>query len=439
MSETRKGNDTASAQASYLRRQAEERLRTTGSEVQRMSPENAQRLVHELQVSQVELLVQNEELQRAQGELTAARDRYSNLYDFAPVGYVTLTPEGVILEANLTAAQLLGTERSRLIGTLLLQYITPKAHDTLFHHLHQLRAEGGPYICEVSMPQQAGPLTLQLESIAVPNEKGSPTRYQTILSDVTARKQTEVALQRLSRQLLEVQENERRHLARDLHDEIGQLLTALRLNLRQAQAEPQSNAALLTISVELVDQLIAQIRRLSLDLRPPILDDFGLIAALRGYVKRLTQGTNIEVQFSTNISEPRPHPLLETTCFRVAQEALTNVVRHAHAHSVHMDIRHEGDTLSLSIRDDGEGFDYQAAHTRASRGRSMGLLSMEERVRLAGGVFILVSTPGQGTEVKARFLWQPAEPVAQDAVPDTVPQPGETVTDPREAEGGDES
>lgn len=193
MKEARDPDRVPAEQTRPLRQRAEERLRTTRSEIQRMSPEEVQQLVHELQVSQIELQLQNEELYRAQQELTATRDRYSDLYDFAPVGYVTLSPEGVILEANLTAATLLGTERSDLVGTLLSRFISADARDTFRQHLHRLRTE--LCTCEVAVQRSSGqPMTLKLESVAVEEAHGTPRQFRTILSDISARKQAEEAL-----------------------------------------------------------------------------------------------------------------------------------------------------------------------------------------------------------------------------------------------------
>jgi PAS domain S-box-containing protein len=151
-----------------------------------MSPKELQRLVHELQIKHVELHMQNEELQRAQQELAVARDRYCDLYDFAPVGYVTLSLDGVIQEANLTATKLLGTARADLVGTQLARFISMDGQNTLTQHLHRLRTEREICTCDVSVQRSDGlPMTLKLESVAVGEEHATPTQSRTILSEMT--------------------------------------------------------------------------------------------------------------------------------------------------------------------------------------------------------------------------------------------------------------
>jgi signal transduction histidine kinase len=216
-------------------------------------------------------------------------------------------------------------------------------------------------------------------------------------------KRAEETLQILSRQLLEAQESERRHLARELHDEIGQALTAMKINLQAAQRTPDTLAAYLEDSISLADRTLQQVRNLSLDLRPALLDDLGLVAALRWYVDRQAQRAGFTAHFAADPLESRPRPDIETACFRVAQEALTNVMRHAQAQQVRVELHQRAAGLHLLIRDDGKGFDVRAAQERAAQGMSAGLLGMQERVWLVGGQIDIESTPARGTEIRARF------------------------------------
>ena len=207
--------------------------------------------------------------------------------------------------------------------------------------------------------------------------------------------------QRLARQLLQAQELERRRLARELHDEIGQALTAVKLNLEALERQLRGkHSKALVESLAIVDTALQQVRGMSLDLRPAILDDLGLAAALRWYVDRQAQRAGISMEFINESPGARSSVLLETTCFRVAQEALTNVLRHAKAKRVSVRIRQEPDALNLYIEDDGIGFDTEQAHLRAIGGGSLGLLNMQERVILAGGRLDVTSTPGGGTAVR---------------------------------------
>jgi signal transduction histidine kinase len=212
-------------------------------------------------------------------------------------------------------------------------------------------------------------------------------------------------LQTLSRKLMEVQEVERRHIARELHDEIGQVLTAVKISLQTIQRLPEATpvTSYLDESVNITAQALQQVRNLSLDLRPSMLDDLGLVAALRWYVDRVGQRTGLAPHFVSDSLVERLPPEVESACFRIAQEALNNVVKHARAQGVTVELKQNGQVLVLSVRDDGLGLDVAAARQRAALGQCFGLLGMQERVLLVGGEMEITSKPGAGTEILARF------------------------------------
>jgi signal transduction histidine kinase len=211
-------------------------------------------------------------------------------------------------------------------------------------------------------------------------------------------------LHALSSRMLEIQEQERRQLARELHDEIGQVLTAVKIDL-QTQLMRMGPGATESIesSIKLVDGALERVRSLSLDLRPSQLDDLGLQPALRWYLDRQSRTAGLEIQFTAELPATRINPDVETACFRIAQEAITNVLRHAGAKRVKVSLRAHGNELELLVEDDGKGFNVPSAQARAASGQSMGLLGMEERAELAGGRIEMFSTPGKGTRVQARF------------------------------------
>jgi signal transduction histidine kinase len=212
-------------------------------------------------------------------------------------------------------------------------------------------------------------------------------------------------LHTLSRRLVEAQENERRHMARELHDEVGQALTTVIINLQALQRllEAPDLLTYLEESLQTVRRTLQQVRDLSLDLRPSLLDDLGLAPALRWYTDRQAQRAGFAVHFAADLPETRLHVDVETTCFRVVQEALTNVIRHAQAQRVSIELRQGQEGLELSIRDDGRGFDVERALQHAAGGASLGLLGMQERVQFAGGQIDIQSAPGQGTEIRVSF------------------------------------
>jgi signal transduction histidine kinase len=208
----------------------------------------------------------------------------------------------------------------------------------------------------------------------------------------------------LSSRLIDAQETERRLLARELHDEIGQALTAVKLSLLAAR-QAEDAASLGTACADataIVDRALAQVRGLSLSLRPSMLDDLGLAPAVRWLVTTQTSRAGLEVDLRLHLPERRLTRDLETTCFRVLQEAVTNVLRHARATRLVVELSEREGQLRLAVGDDGQGFDVAAALDDASRGSSLGLLSMQERVHLSGGTLEFESG-ASGTQVRARW------------------------------------
>jgi PAS domain S-box-containing protein len=206
-------------------------------------------------------------------------------------------------------------------------------------------------------------------------------------------------LQALSRRLLEAQEAERRHIARELHDEIGQQLTGLGLLLTLSQhLSPGLVEAQLADAQSLVHDLMDQVRNLALDLRPAMLDDFGLVPALAWLFERYTTQTHVAVRFEyPGLEQQRFAPDVETAAYRIVQEALTNVARYAGVSEVTVRLWMDSATLSVVVVDQGCGFDPQAVRTSASTG----LAGMHERTALLGGKLTIESAIGAGTLLTA--------------------------------------
>ena len=203
------------------------------------------------------------------------------------------------------------------------------------------------------------------------------------------------ALRALSLRLVEVQEAERRTLARELHDEAGQMLTGLKLVVEQALPEASGLVReRLHEADDLIRQLIERMRSLSLELRPQILDDLGLLVALEWHFKRYTRQTNIAVGFRHSPLPQRLPAVIETALFRIAIEALTNIARHAGVSEVAVRLWADAERVRLQVEDKGKGFDVEAVWAARS---STGLSGMRERAELLGGEFTLESTAGKGT------------------------------------------
>ena len=208
-------------------------------------------------------------------------------------------------------------------------------------------------------------------------------------------------LQVLSHRLVEIQENERRRLARELHDEMGQILTGLKLILRASlRVPPDQVEGKLKEAQALLQDLMGRTRELSFDLRPALLDDLGLLPAMLWQIERYTGQTHVRVSFHHHGLERRLPREVETAAYRVVQEALTNVARHANVSEVNVRVWANHDRLSVRVEDAGTGFDPQAALAGST---SSGLIGMRERAILLGGQVTLVSTPGAGTCVTAEI------------------------------------
>ncbi|HEY7220649.1 MAG TPA: PAS domain S-box protein, partial [Candidatus Binatia bacterium] len=223
--------------------------------------------------------------------------------------------------------------------------------------------------------------------------------------DITERKRAEQALAKTTEQLRTLpahlqrsREEERSRIARELHDEIGQALTGIKLSLETIKSRrPDSDKAVVEQAIELTNELIGRVRDLSLDLRPAMLDDLGLLAALRWHFGRYTAQTRVKVAFKhTGIEERRFAPEIETAAYRIVQEALTNVARHAQVDKVAVEINAEQERLRIEIRDEGVGFDPGAL----SAAQTGGLSGMRERAIMLGGKFSLESTLGGGTVIE---------------------------------------
>ena len=237
--------------------------------------------------------------------------------------------------------------------------------------------------------------------------------HATVIShrDVTDRMLSHVALeganqrlQTISERMLDIQEEERRAISRELHDDIGQTLGALKIGLhRLATAAAAEQPELLAACLEAAGEALEKMRLLAMELRPPQLDQLGLEAALEWLGQRQSAASGLTVTCNFAGLDTRPPPALESACYRIAQEALNNAARHAKAKQVTISIESDASLLKLVVHDDGIGFDEDATRLRMMRSGSMGLIGMEERAQLAGGRLKLRSVPGAGTTVSATF------------------------------------
>jgi signal transduction histidine kinase len=396
---------------SAARRPPEELFAALGRAHQETPDEKIRVLLHELQVHGEEVLAQNEQLKRTQAELEQARDRYADLYDFAPIGYLTLSRADVIGDVNLAGAALLGQSRAFLeklpLGAAVHQHDRTRLRAFL---TGCWKAVGPVQTIEIRTKDGARVLRLTCRSQGA----GRAARLFTAVVDVTEERRLEfertLALDRVKAlidRLVSVQEDERRRIARNLHDHLGQQLTALRLNvgsLKEATEEPEN----MRKRIEAIDKIAAGIDRdldfLAWELRPVALDDVGLNAALGGFITEWSSTQKVPAEFhDTTAPLLRLSPQIESQLYRIVQEALNNVAKHARARRVSVLLERRGDEAILIVEDDGQGFDVDGIAQRDLKKARLGLVSMQERAALVGGRVQFESSPGKGTTVFVRI------------------------------------
>jgi len=533
---------------SDLRRRAEKKLKEIAGNIEElsgMSPEKMASLIHELQVHQIELEMQNEELRRVQQELEKTRDRYSHLYDFAPVGYFTVSEKGIIDEVNLTGASLIGIERNALIGTPFTRFVQREDQDIFYKHRQRLLETETRQTCDLRLVKKNGheffvrlecmvekksdddsrlvraavsditdlkhaeeelrqsekkyrPLveftydwvwSIDLEGrITFTNEavkhilgyevhevlgsssfylmhpenqeiskrlfqqvveqkrgwknaavrmihkngsvryfesssqptidaKGRLVGFTGIDRDITERKQAEEALKisrenlleeynqrkMLSKRLIDLLEKDRHYIAMELHDNIGQILTSLKINLeiiddKLKPADTELGSLIKTARIR-AKQAIEDLNIVAHGLMPGILDALGLVSSLRTLLDEFREYTDIKIDFFNRNIRKRFDQEKELAIYRIVQEALNNIIKHAKAKNVYVNLLKKGNVLFLSVEDDGVGFD-QDKEMKISKGKGpLGLVIMQERVMQLDGELTIESKMGKGTHL----------------------------------------
>ncbi|MDP2433907.1 MAG: histidine kinase [Pseudomonadota bacterium] len=366
----------------------------------------AQSLLLELRTQHVELETQNQELRESQQRIEEARDRYSDLYDFAPVGYVTLDGQGCMREINLTGAAMLGREREEVIGKPLILWLREESHDVFYLHLRRVRAGEDRVVDEVALRGGDTPRHISMVSAAIGEGREEGHACRTALVDITRLKKKELELTHSRQQLRElsahldlVREGERRHIAREIHDELGQKLMTLRFAVAMlgtgpdtpVQGLPQIKASLL----RQIDDTIEAVRAIASDLRPAVLD-LGLAAAIEWQVQDFRRRTGIACTLKMSEEEIALDDERATAIFRIVQESLTNIARHADAGKATLKMARSGGRLLIEIADDGIGLSAAALN----KPRSFGIAGMRERLLPLDGTLEISSRPGRGTKLK---------------------------------------
>jgi PAS domain S-box-containing protein len=380
-----------------LRQRAEKALRGQPVEMDDLSPDDFQYLLHELQVHQTELNLQNEELRQVQLELEASRDRYADLYHFAPGGYCTINRKNRILEANQTLAVLLGVEQDQLINESLTRFVAKEDQDKFYLHCQRSYDKRLPCAREIQLVRQSGErIDVRIESRPA---QGQTNQLLVMIIDMTKERQLQYLL-------VEQREELRQKIARDLHDGPVQALAAINFALRGILLDHADGE--LTQSVEAIQESvreqIQELRSYIVDLRPPILSQLGLEKSLHSYMesyreKHPDMAVRMELHpISAKLSEAQSVAL-----FRIFQEALLNVSKHAGTKNIQVKVtlKHEGQDVHLEIQDNGEGFNLPDQWLDFAQEGHLGILGMRERVETVGGQLKIQSGKGKGTQIVA--------------------------------------
>jgi PAS domain S-box-containing protein len=357
---------------------------------------------------------------QAEESLKASEEKFRNLFEFAPDGVYLTDLKGTFVDGNLAAEMITGYSRRELIGKNFLKaQLLPKKEIPKATRLLARSAKGlptGPD--EFTMIRKDGS-RISAEIGTYPIQVEGEVLILGVARDITERKEadgerqqlfqdvvdSQAKLKALSSELVKTQERERHSISRDLHDDVGQELSAVSYLLEhlKTKAEETGYQDDLGKALAMLDGTLQKVRDISLDLRPAMLDTLGLAATIRWFIGRQRELGKLNIDMDDADLVERPPAEVEIVCFRIVQEAITNIIRHAKAGKVDVELSESENELQLLVRDDGKGFDVEQALSAASAGKSLGLLGMQERAELVGGRIELASKHAQGTEIHAYF------------------------------------
>ena len=365
-----------------------------------------------------------------QQTLEMLRQRLRAVLELAPIALWIADADRVVF-ANHAAARLFGAEDSQaLIGLSVFTMLGAESHAALRQQMQRaLAGEPDLAIVHGSLVRPDGRRRdVEIALAALPDH--GRTTVQMVVADITQRREEAIELERsrhalrqLSASVVEAREAERRRIARELHDELGQRLTALKMDLSGLAVANglRSTDRHLAGMLAMLDETVASVRRIAGDLRPLMLDDLGLNAAIEWLASDASRRLGIEVRVQLGNDDPQVDERVAIALYRMVQEALTNVARHAKATQVEISLHQQDDALVLTVQDNGVGFSERALQ----REGSYGLLGMRERAHMLGGRLSLDTPPGLGGRVTVHLPLAPTgEPSAtQGARPTDHPDP----------------
>ncbi|TRZ98548.1 MAG: PAS domain S-box protein [Rhodocyclaceae bacterium] len=334
-------------------------------------------------------------------------ERFRQAFAQSPIGMLLCQLDGHVFKANAAFCRMSGYTHDEIIGNRLgdLAPHVSTADEEIALFAKIASGEIGNFSVQQEQVHKDGHVYVVQSSVSLVRSSNQVPLYCLAhVEDLTERRRHQ--LEALTKQALNVQEEERTRLSRELHDDIGQSLTALKLMLRRVQQNCSQGRATecLQQASDATVNLMADVRAIAYRLRPSQLDALGLMSSLRWHLDKVARPAGLEVVLSGNLGNERLPEALELCCFRVAQEALTNVLKHAQASKLEVGLSRVDATVVLTLRDNGIGFDVTRHYLVPDNLRSLGLIGMRERVAAMGGRLEVGSSPGQGTKISAAFL-----------------------------------
>jgi len=393
------------------RKETEEALRKTHHELEQRVAERTA----ELENINQKLRRQIFECEYAEAALKESEQKYSTLVEDALIG-VYIIQDGIIKFANDKLAAIYGYEKDELIGLQSLDLVHPEDRPRIKEmRAKRLKGEKVPSEYEIRGLKKNGDTIWVMRSFSLINFRDGPA-ISGIVSDMTQRRKAEQALREsgkelriLSNQLLSAEEKERKRIARELHDGIGQTLSAIKfsvensLRLLRNEAD-HSELKSLEAVIPLTQKTIEEVRRIVKDLRPSILDDLGILATINWFCREFQDiYAGIRIKREIDIQEGDIPSPLKTVIYRILQEALNNVAKHSRADLIQLTLEKSDSGIELKIQDNGVGFDLAKTISLKSSQRGFGLASMRERAKLSGAAFDIVSTVGKGTVIRVEW------------------------------------
>ena len=337
--------------------------------------------------------------------LEGAGHAYRMLIESMNEGALTLTADKTILYANQCFARMVKCPLEQITGSSFRRFLSPADRATLRPLLKRV-GQSSLKIQVVLKARDGSQMPTQISVRSLARNGSQSAIFGVVLADMTEARRSEEVLRNLTHRLMQAQEEEQKRISRELHDVIAQTLTGINIRLatlnRQAALNTKGLDRNIARTRRLVEKSVDIVQKFARELRPTVLDDLGLIPALHSFAKLFSKRTRIHIHLKVFAGVEQLDIAKRTVFFRVAQEALNNVARHAKAGRVEVSIQKVTDGICMKIKDDGKSFDVAGVLNAKGRKR-LGLLGMRERLEMVGGHFGVESVQGQGTTVIAQI------------------------------------